>query len=179
MNEGCSSIKKNRILEPEHPLCSSSSDIMPKIATHIFSSKGTSNNSQTRNMREPVSITTDTIKNDFKTKLKDIRITNLNRIVTSHININSIGNKFKLLMSNVDILMVTETKIDESFPTSQFVIPGFTSPYRFDRTKDGGGILVYIREDIPSKLLTILYIASDIEFLGIDVNLQKVKWLVI
>ena len=45
-------------------------------------------------------------------------------------------------MGNVDILMVIETKIDESFPTSQFVIPGFTSPYRFDRTKDWGGILV-------------------------------------
>ena len=33
--------------------------------------------------------------------------------------------------------MVTETKIDESFPTSQFIIPGLTSPYRFGRTKDG------------------------------------------
>ena len=66
-----------------------------------------------RNMREPVSITTDIIKNDFKTKLKDISITNLNRIIISHININSIRNKFELLaevvMGNVDILMVTET----------------------------------------------------------------------
>ena len=75
--------------------------------------------------------------------------------------------------------MVTETKIDKSFPTSQFIIPGFTSLYRFDRTKEGGGILVYIREDIPSKLLNISYIASDIECLGIEVNLRKVKWLVI
>ena len=82
-------------------------------------------------------------------------------------------------MGNADILMVTETKIDESFLISQFIIPGFTSPYRFDRTKDGGGILVYISENIPSKLLNILYIVSDIECLGIDVNLQKVKWLVI
>ena len=82
-------------------------------------------------------------------------------------------------MGNVDILMVTETKIDESFPTSQFIIPGFTSPYRFDRTKDGGGILVYIREDIPSKLLNTSYIASDIECPGIEVNLRKVRWLVI
>ena len=53
---------------------------------------------------------TDRTKNDFKTKLKDIKITNLNRIVLSHININSIRNKFELLaeavMSNVDILMV-------------------------------------------------------------------------
>ena len=134
-------------------------------------------------MGEPVSINTVTTNSDFKTKLKDIRITNLNRIVISHININSIRNKFELLaeavMGNVDILMVTETKIDETFPTTQFIIPGFTSPYRFDRTKDGGGILVYIREDIPSKLLNILYIASDIECLGIEVNLRKAKWLVI
>ena len=75
--------------------------------------------------------------------------------------------------------MVTETKIDKSFPTRQFVIPGFTSPYRFDRTKEGGGILVYISEDIPFKLLNISCIVSDIECLGIEVNLQKVKWLVI
>ena len=75
--------------------------------------------------------------------------------------------------------MVTETKIDKSFPTSQFIIPGFTSRYRFDRTKEGGAILVYVREDIPSELLNISCIVSDIECLGIEVNLRKVKWLVI
>ena len=178
MNEGCSGIEKNRILEPEDPLCSSCSDVMPNI-----SSEGSSNNSKRRHMREPVSINTVTTNDDFKTKLKDIRITNLNRIVISHINIKSIRNKFELLaeafMANVNILMVTETKIDESFPISQFIIPGFTSPYRFDRTKDGGGILVYIREDIPSKLLNISFIASDIECLGIEVNLRKLRWLVV
>ena len=176
MNEGCSGI------EPEHPLCSSCSDVMPNISAHTFSSEGTSNNSKIRNMREPVSINTVTTNADFKTKLKDIRITNFNCIVISHININSIRNKFEFLadavMGNLDILKVTETKLDESFPTSQFIIPSFISPYRFDRTKDGGGILVYIREDIPSKLLNISYIASDIECLGIEVNVRKVRWLV-
>ena len=164
-------------------MCSLSSNLMPNIEAHTFSSEGTSSYSKTRNMREPVSITTVTTKDDFKSKLKDIRITNLNRIVISHISINVIRNKFELLaeavMGNVDILMVTETKIDKSFPTSQFIVPSFTSPYRFDRTKDGGGIPVYIKEDIPSKLLNISYIASDTECLGIEVNLRKVKWLVI
>ena len=75
--------------------------------------------------------------------------------------------------------MATETKTDESFPPSQFIIPGFTSPYHFDRTKDGGWILVYIREDIPSKLLYISYIVSEFECLGNKVDLRKVKWLVI
>ena len=73
INEGCS--------EPEHPLCSSSSaDVMPDTAAHTFRSESTSNNSKTRNMREPVSFTTVTIKDDSKTKLEDIRMTNLNRI---------------------------------------------------------------------------------------------------
>ena len=70
--------------------------------------------------------------------------------------------------------MVTEIKIDESFPTSQFIIPALL--YRFDGTKDEGGRLVYIREDIPSRLLNISHITSDIECLGIEVNLRKVKW---
>ena len=159
MNKPCSGIEKNRILEFEHPLCSSSSDVMPKITSHTFSSEGTSNNSQTRSMREPVSITTVTTKGDFKTKLKDTRIANVNRIIISHVNINCIRNKFELLTEaegNVNILIVAETKTDEFFSTSQFVVPGFTSPYCFDR-------LVYIREDVPSKPLTISYNASETE----------------
>ena len=82
-------------------------------------------------------------------------------------------------MGNVNVLMVTETKVDKSFQTSQFGIHGFTSPYRFDRTEDGGGMLLYIWEDIPSKLLNISCIGSDIECLGIEGNLRKVKWLVV
>ena len=122
MNERCSGIEKNRILELEHPLYLSSSNVMPKMVAHTFSSECTSNNSKTRNMREPVSITTVTTKNNFKTKLKDIRITNLNRIVISHIHINAMRNKFELLVEavvgNIDILVVTKTKIDKSFPAT-------------------------------------------------------------
>ena len=70
---------------------------MSNTAAHTFRSESTSNNSKTRNMREPVSFTTVTIKDDFKTKLEDLRMTNLYRIVISHININSIRNKFELL----------------------------------------------------------------------------------
>ena len=38
MKNGCSGIEKN-ILEPEHPLRSSSSDVMTNIAAHTFSSE--------------------------------------------------------------------------------------------------------------------------------------------
>ena len=49
--------------------------------------------------------------------------------------------------------MISQTKLDPSFPTGQFHINGFSEPYRFDRNSNGGGILLYIREDIPSKLI--------------------------
>ena len=47
--------------------------------------------------------------------------------------------------------MISETKTDDTFPDSQFLIKGFSVPYRLDRTAKGGGILLYIREYILSK----------------------------
>ena len=74
------------------------------------------------------------------------------RVTIGHININSIRNKFEPLMSfmnnNLDILMISETKIDDTFSDSQFLIKGFSVPYRLNRTAKGGGVLLYIREDI-------------------------------
>ena len=48
--------------------------------------------------------------------------------------------------------MVSETKLDESFPPGQFLLDGYSVPFRFDRDGNGSGILLYVREDIPSKI---------------------------
>ena len=56
--------------------------------------------------------------------------------------------------NNIDILMISETKLNNSFPQNQFVLEGFNQPYRLDRDSNGGGILVFICNDIPSKLIT-------------------------
>ena len=47
--------------------------------------------------------------------------------------------------------MISETKIDDTFPASQFLIEGFSVPYRLDCIAKGEGILLYIREYITSK----------------------------
>ena len=44
--------------------------------------------------------------------------------------------------------MICETKLDESFPTSQFFMNGFSSPHRLNCKCNDDGILLYIREDI-------------------------------
>ena len=54
-----------------------------------------------------------------------------------------------MVKDNVDILLVSETKLDDTLPVGQFCIDGYSTPYRFDRTSHGFGILLYIREDIP------------------------------
>ena len=79
----------------------------------------------------------------------------MNKIVLATLNINSIRNKFsslaEIVSNNTDILVIQETKLDATFPEGQFLIPGFKKPFRRDRDKHGGGILIYVRNDIPSR----------------------------
>ena len=51
----------------------------------------------------------------------------------------------------------------------------FTTPYRLDRNQNGGGIMLYIREDIPSKSLTEIKLDNDIENILIEINLRSKK----
>ena len=117
-----------------------------------------------------------------KCSLQELRLGNINRIILAHININSIRNKhdmlFDLIKGKVDILLITETKIDDTFPTSQFIVPGYTTPYRFNRSQFGGGLLMYIRDDIPSRHLKCNLLATDLEILFIEINIYKTKWLI-
>ena len=60
----------------------------------------------------------------FKECLKDIRQNNLNRPILGQLNIKSMRNKFFFLASqignNLDVLLISETKLDDTFPTAQF-----------------------------------------------------------
>ena len=70
------------------------------------------------------------------------------KLVIGHININSIRNKFEILKSMLsevsDVLIITETKLDDSFPEQQFHIEGFDIPFRLDRNRHGGGYMFAI-----------------------------------
>ena len=53
--------------------------------------------------------------------LRILRVKTVNRLIIGNLNINSISNKFDQLklfvQGKVDILIVTETKLDSTFPT--------------------------------------------------------------
>ena len=92
--------------------------------------------------------------------LKALHVKNVNKLIIAHLNINSLRNK---------------TKLDESFPTSQFMINCFSAPFRLDRN-DSGGIILYIREYIPSRLVSTE--SSQVEGFFVEINLRnKKKWL--
>ena len=89
---------------------------------------------------------------------KSLRIHNHSNITFSYLNIYSIRKKFddlKLIINeNVDILCIAETKIDECFPTAQFLLSGYHKPYRLDISDKQGGLLIYIKAHMPSRLLS-------------------------
>ena len=51
--------------------------------------------------------------------------------------------------------MISEAKIDDSFPVGQFLIEGFCRPYKLDRNSKVRVILLHVREDIPSNIMAV------------------------
>ena len=75
-----------------------------------------------------------------------------------YLNINSLRNKvidFRevILERSVDYLVLSEAKIDQSFPTAQFYIKGYEVRARKDRDKHGGWLIEFVKNDFTSKRL--------------------------
>ena len=55
----------------------------------------------------------------------------------------------------------------------------YATPFRRDRNKYGVGTLIYVREDIPCKLLDRHIFRDDIEGLFVELNFRKSKLLLL
>ena len=110
---------------------------------------------------------------------------NKKSLKVAHININSMRHKFLplsnlLLRSMLDALFLQETKIDESFPDSQFYIPNFKL-YRKDVNSNIGGIMMYFRSDLGQQRRSDLEISEcqsgRVEIMAVELILNGEKWL--
>ena len=103
----------------------------------------------------------------------------MNKILFAYLNNNSIRNKLDqlidLIKGIIDVLMVSESKTDDSFPNSQFFLDEYSNPYRLDRIRNGEGIRLFVRNDTPSKTISIKLPTKN--FL-IELNLRKKRWLI-
>ena len=106
--------------------------------------------------------------------LKILKLKNAYRLILGHLNINLIVatlDQLKvLIVNNIDILVLTETKMDSSFPNAEFRIDGFSAPFRFDRNRFGGGVLIYVRQNITCKHLTKYILPDEIEGIFDEIN---------
>ena len=77
-----------------------------------------------------------------------------------------VGNK-------IDTLLISEIKLDYTFSLNQFILEGFTPPYRLNRTTYGGGLMLFVREDTPSKLLPSIKSLGNIQNISVEINLRS------
>ena len=69
--------------------------------------------------------------------------------------------------------MLSDTKLDSTFPSTQFLINGFSVPNRLDRNSKDGGILLYVRDKITVLPLNRYSLPLHIEVLFFELNLRN------
>ena len=104
-------------------------------------------------------------------------------IILSYVNINSIRNKFTdlgfLIRDYFDIITIAETKLDQSFPSSEFALAGYQfPPFRADFKADSGGLLTFVKNDIPARQLDQFKFDPSVQVITIELNIKKEKWLI-
>ena len=89
---------------------------------------------------------------------------------------NSIRNKFldfkMLVLSDTDISLISERKFDDSFPDQQFHVNGYKM-FRKDQNKFGGGLILFVKENIPCKVLNTFPFSEESEVITIDLSISN------
>ena len=109
------------------------------------------------------------------------------KFIVAHFNINSIlaENRLDELQSvcrtlNVAVLCITESKLDETIPSSVVMLKGYHEPLRRDRTlngRHGGGCLMYIADNLIYKHRNDLQ-ADNFEHLWADVKIGGLNFTI-
>ena len=115
--------------------------------------------------------------------LKELKERNLERPVIGHLNINSLSSKFEpltfMIKDNLDFLVISESKLDDTFPHGQFRIEGYARPIRLDRCRNGGGVIIFFREDLICNEIRPRLLYPDLECTFLEMRIRQGKWLVV
>ena len=116
---------------------------------------------------------------DLFEELVQVRKMHPRKLIAGHLNINSMRYKFyeiKPLLAEkiVDILFITETKLDPSFRDELFQVEGYRLERR-DRSEFGGGVAAFVRTDIPARRRKDLEMHQT-ESIFYEVNIHEIKW---
>ena len=93
---------------------------------------------------------------------------------------NSFRHKFAYLQEIlskhiIDYLAVSESKLYDSFPDAQINVQGYKI-FRQGNTSCSGGLIIYVRSDIPHpRLINAEYNHDGIEYLCLELTIGKTK----
>ena len=74
------------------------------------------------------------------------------------------------MLKSIDILVVTETKLNSTFLESLFLMNGFFKLFRLNRNNNGNGIMIFIRNTVSSKILEKHIFLNDIKIIVKNAN---------
>ena len=83
-----------------------------------------------------------------------------------------------MIGGKVDILLISETKIDGTFTTSQFLVSGYSNIYRLDRNDKPGGIMLFVKDNLITFPVSGFCFSKETEIFCVELNLMKQKWLI-
>ena len=75
----------------------------------------------------------------------------------------------------LDYFVLSETKLDDSFPSAQFYIENFEIRNRRDRDKNGGGLIEFVRKGFITKKIKE-YETKVSETIASEFTISKKKW---
>ena len=105
---------------------------------------------------------------------------NLNNPFISYLNLNSlryniIDIREVLCKAQLEIIALSETKLNSEFPDAQFRIEGYHfPPFRKDCDEYRGGLMIFVRNDIITRRLHD-FEPKDLEGICIELTLSKKK----
>ena len=106
------------------------------------------------------------------------------RLIISHSNINSVTSPHRLQelhqfveINHVDILALTETKLDDTILPDLYHLPNFHAPITKHRNRRGGGTALYARSLLPIKRIPELEIPGE-EWIWAHINIQDTSLII-
>ena len=117
-------------------------------------------------------------RNLFK-EMQNLRVKNSKNVIIGHLNVNSVGSKISEIkelqrVCGLDVLVLSESKLDESFKQELLDIDGY-SCIRQDKRSNSGGLLTYISNDIPYSIGDFKICNNEIECMSLELHLAEGK----
>ena len=105
-------------------------------------------------------------------------------LTISHVNINSKTSPYRqhelhqfVETNHIDVLALTETKLDDTVHPDLYHIPYFHQPLTKHRTRHGGGTALYARTSLPVRRIPELELPGE-EWIWAQINCQKTSIII-